>query len=504
MTQAHQSAVPLLDERVAKFGYKQEMERTTGRFASFAVAFGFVSIATGIFTAYGSVLTNSGPAGIWTWPIVVLGQLLVAYIFGSLCARIPVTGYSYQWTSRLANPLLGWIMGWVSFMFLAVVVVAVDYTIPGSVRLLGYEATAVNLWLVTAGILAVQAALVCVSTRLTQKVNNVAVMIQLIGMIGLVVLLFGVGLFRGDLDWSRLFDTAAIPREGYLSFGSSTKVGPWMLGFLLGAFTIVGFESAANLSEETHDPANTVPRSMSQAVLSLGAIGMLFLIAVTALIPDPVELAKSGTPVADVIKSVLGPFVGTALLVMVVISIFSCGLVITMSGARLVWAMSRDKRFPGWQLLQRISPKFGTPLNATLFVTIIAELILAGFAQSQNALFTLFSAATLLPAVIYFGTVLMYLVKRKSLPPTMGFTLGAWEMPVIIGALVWLAFELSIFRDAQFANSWKYVGAMLAVGAVYLAVFLARHGMKGLTMPDMHNIDAQLDVSPTDAARNLR
>jgi len=488
------------DEEVAEFGYKQEMERGTGRFASFAVAFGFVSIATGIFTAYGSVLNNSGPAGIWTWPIVVVGQLLVAFIFGSLCARIPVTGYSYQWTSRLANPFLGWIMGWMSFMFLAVVLVAVDYTIPGSVRLLGYDATPVNLWLVTAGIIAVQAALVCLSTRITQRVNNVAVMIQLVGMIGLVVLLFAVGFFRNQLNWAMLFNTGPNPHEGYLSFGTRSKAGPWMLAFMLGAFTIVGFESAANLSEETKDPANTVPRAMSQAVLSLGGIGMLFLIAVTALVQDPVELAKSGTPVADVIKSVLGPFVGTALLVMVVISIFSCGLVITLSGARLVWAMSRDKRFPAWQVLQTINPTFGTPLNATLFIAIIAELILAIFARSQNALFALFSAATLLPAMIYFGTVLMYLFKRKSLPPTLGFTLGAWELPVIIGALAWLAFELSIFRDSQFASCWKYVGAMLAIGALYLGIFLARHGMKGLTMPDLHNIDAELDVSPADAA----
>jgi hypothetical protein len=37
-------------ENVAEFGYKQAMKRGTGKFASFAVAFAFVSIATGIFT----------------------------------------------------------------------------------------------------------------------------------------------------------------------------------------------------------------------------------------------------------------------------------------------------------------------------------------------------------------------------------------------------------------------------------------------------------------------
>lgn len=55
---------------IAEYGYRQELQRGTGRFASFSVAFAFVSVATGIFTIYGAVLNSSGPAGIWTWPIV--------------------------------------------------------------------------------------------------------------------------------------------------------------------------------------------------------------------------------------------------------------------------------------------------------------------------------------------------------------------------------------------------------------------------------------------------
>src|ERR1700748_87507 len=94
-------------QRLKQCAYEQAMDRSTGRFASFAVAFAFVSIATGTFTTYGAVLNSSGPLGIWTWPIVVVGQLAVALIYGSLAARIPVTGYSYQWMlSRVANPVL--------------------------------------------------------------------------------------------------------------------------------------------------------------------------------------------------------------------------------------------------------------------------------------------------------------------------------------------------------------------------------------------------------------
>jgi amino acid transporter len=483
-------------ENVAEFGYKQAMKRGTGKFASFAVAFAFVSIATGIFTTYGSVLNSSGPIGIWTWPLVVIGQLAVAFVFGALAARIPVTGYSYQWMSRLANPVLGWITGWVSFMFLAIVVVAVDYTIASAVLpvLLNYGGTPANTWAITAFVMVLQAILVAFSTKWTERVNNFAVTAELIGMVLLTILLLVVGFFAKEMNFANLFSTGAIPTKSYFTFGTWTAAGPWMLAFLLGAFTIVGFESAANLAEETKEPAKVVPRAMWQAVLASGVLGFLFLIAVTLLAGDPVKLAKSGTPIADVISRVLGPVVGTALLVLVVIAIFACGMVILMTGVRLVWAMSRDERFPGWQAWKKVSPRFGTPLLATLFVFVIGELILAIFSSDTNALFVLFGAATLLPAVIYTGTVVLYLVKRKSLPPSQGFTLGRWETPIIVVSIVWLVFELTLFRDASFAQAWLYVLIMLIIGGLYLGyLLLSRGGAKGLKMPDMHSIDSELD-----------
>jgi amino acid transporter len=504
MSHHTESPAELADESqaVQEFGYKQELKRGTGRFASFAVAFAFVSIATGIFTTYGSVLNTSGPAGVWTWPIVVVGQTMIALLLGSLAARIPVTGYAYQWMSRLANPVLGWIMGWISFTFLAVVAVAVDYTIASTVLpvLLNYTGTAANTAFITAIVLVIQALLVAFSTKWTERVNGFAVTAELIGMLLLVVLLLVVGLVARELNFANLFATAPVAGgPGYLGFGSLTHVGPWMLGTLLGAFTIVGFESAANLAEETKDPARVVPRAMVQAVLASGILGFVFILAVTMLAGDPAKLAKSATPIADVVTRVLGPVVGDLLLVLVVIAIFACGMVIIMSGVRLVWAMSRDDRFPGHAALKRVNTRTGTPLAATGLMFVITEVILFVFAFQTNALFTLFGAATLLPAVIYAATLLLYIVKRKTLPPSLGFTLGRWEVPVILIASIWMVFQLLIFRDASFAAAWLYILVMVVIGGIYLAVLLARRGVHGLAMPHMGSIDAELDADAAAA-----
>ena len=49
------------DVTVEKYGYKQEFRRELKRFASFAVGFSFISITTGIFTTYQSMLGWGGP-----------------------------------------------------------------------------------------------------------------------------------------------------------------------------------------------------------------------------------------------------------------------------------------------------------------------------------------------------------------------------------------------------------------------------------------------------------
>jgi hypothetical protein len=63
-------------------------------------------------------------------------------------------------------------------------------------------------------------------------------------------------------------------------------------------------------------------------------------------------------------------------------------------------------------------------------------------------------------------------------------------------ALVFLLFELSIFRDSSFKQPWIYVAVMTVIGLIYLGYLLARHGRRGLAMPDMHSIDTQAADQP--------
>jgi amino acid transporter len=71
-------AAPVEERSDSLGGYRQELKRTLGSFQVFAISFAFISVAVGIFGTYDDVLQNSGPAGIWLWPIIAVGQTLIA------------------------------------------------------------------------------------------------------------------------------------------------------------------------------------------------------------------------------------------------------------------------------------------------------------------------------------------------------------------------------------------------------------------------------------------
>ncbi|GAC1388310.1 MAG: amino acid permease [Ktedonobacteraceae bacterium] len=474
------------DQLLTRFGYKPEYRREIKRFASFAVGFSFISITTGIFSTYGSVLGWGGPLGIWTWPFVALGQLFVALVFAALASRIPLAGYSYQWASRLTNPKIGWLLGWVSFMFLIVVTVSVDYSISSTVlpSLFNYTETPLNAWGATALIVLIQMLLIIFSTVWSTRINNTAVGTEVVGIVGLTLLLIVVGAVRGLLHPDHLFSMGQVPANGYFNLGSWNATGPFMLSFLLGSYTIVGFEAAANLAEETENAHKVVPFAMWSAVVLSGVVGFAFLIALNLTSGDLKALGASATPVADIVRGTLGSVVGSIFLVLVTFSIFACGLVIFITATRLTWAMSRDRRFPGHALFSRVNEHTSTPVAATLLLGVLIEVVLAIFANQTNALTNLFSASSLLPAVIYLATVILYVFTRNKLPSPNAFKLGVFEWPIIVLSVIWLVFELAIFRDAQFVTPWLYSGVMFAIGLIYFVWMLVSPAKVLATQPE--------------------
>ena len=248
------------------------LKRSLGGFQVFAISFAFISVAVGIFATYGQLLNTAGPVGIWLWIVAAVGQGLVALVVAQFASRIALSGSSYQWASRLANPRIGWFFGWLSFWYLAIAVVTMANAMASQalMPLLGMDADEAVARILTIVILVVQAALVIASTRLFGLITSAAVGVEL-GIIAiLVVALLIVMAVTGGGDVGNLTDRGpSISDPNYFAIG-----GGLMAGALLGLTTLVGFDSAANLAEEAKNPYRNVPRAIVGSVIAASVAGM--------------------------------------------------------------------------------------------------------------------------------------------------------------------------------------------------------------------------------------
>src|SRR4051794_33619134 len=415
-------------------GYRQELRRTLGPFQVFAISFAFISVAVGIFGTYDDVLKNAGPAGIWLWPIVAVGQTLIALVIAQFAARIPLSGSSYQWASRLANPKIGWLFGWLSFCYLAAGVVTVANAMASTalMPLFGMEPDENTARVITLVVLVIQAVLVVLSTRLVGLITSAAVGLELVIVVLLTIGLFVAVAVTGDGAVSNL--TSRGVTEGapdYFAIG-----GGLMAAMIMGIATLVGFDAAANMAEEAKDPFRTVPRAIVGSVVAAAVLGMVFVIALTIAIKDIPRASATNSPVALIMSDQLGPLVERALLVAIVFAFFGAGLVTLVTCARMVFAMSRDSRFPGHQLMRRVNPRTQTPIPATILIVVLGFVLMG--ALGGGALLKLLTVGGLIGAVLYGAIIVLYLRVRKRLGrQENAFDLGRFDMPVAIAALVW-------------------------------------------------------------------
>jgi len=457
------------DRLLRRFGYRQVFQRTLKPFESFGVAFSFISITMALFVSFGFLLTVAGPRGIWIWPIAFAGQFLVCLVCAALAAKIPVTGIHYQWGSRLANPSVGWWLGWLSFTTLTILTVSVNYAFVQLAfqPMLGIAYTPLGAAIQTFILLATEAVLIIGSTIITTRLNNLAVVFELVGMIELAIVLFAAALLAGQGDWGNLWSTGTVPEADWFSW-----LGPVMLATVLGSFTLLGFETAANFAEETQNPRRVVPRAMIRAVVAAGVLGMIFLMAAAVATRDVAATTADPAPLAFILEDVLGPSIEKVFLFFICVSMFCCGLITMATNARLVWAMARDQRLPGHQLLSRIPKATGGPSWATILAAVAPMVPLIAVRSNTDALIDMFTAGTLMPAITYTGTVLLYALVGSRLRPEPGyFHLGRWQRLVVTGALAWLVYELivllgpDLFRAAQ-----GYAFLVVLLGVVVFAL----------------------------------
>jgi amino acid transporter len=471
------------EEIVARAGYKPELRRSLRFFSMFAIAFSIISITTGIFLNYAFGLSYWGPASIWTWPIVGVGNLMIALVVAELGTRIPLAGYAYQWSARLVNSTYGWFVGFAGLLYMSVGGGAIMLGVASPLLLSEFNVTnpSARLVFAVALILMVLPVIInIISMQVAARVNNVAVFTEIIGTV-----VFGVLLFI-------LWAVKAKPTPygaGILTSTTSTLHNPTIYAFalagLLGAFTLVGFELAADMSEDAVNPVRSVPRGVIWAVAGSVVLGMIALIGFTIAIPDLKAVESSALPLLTIAGYWLPSWLVKVFVAFVIFSMFAILVVGAGAQARLAYSLARDNMLPFSGTLRRVNKRTQTPIVALLvFAVVDIGVTWYGYLQA-SAFATLVGATAIIPYIIYFLITAGYAWKRRTLDSIPGaFHLGRWAWPVIIFVLLYSALIIFVLSVPEpFHEADKVVGYGAGIAALWYAAVLVwrlRRGTAGV------------------------
>jgi len=469
---------------VERAGYRPELRRSLRFFSMFAIAFSIISITTGIFLNYAFGLTYWGPASIWTWPIVGVGNLMIALVVAELGTRIPLAGYAYQWSARLVNPTYGWFVGFAGLLYMSVGGGAIMLGVASPLLLSEFnvDTPSPRLVLFVALMLMILPVIInIISIQVAARVNNIAVFTEIIGTV-----VFGVLLFVLWAVKSKPSPYGASILTNTTSVLHNPTIYAFALAGLLGAFTLVGFELAADMSEDAVSPRSSVPRGVIWAVAGSAVLGMIALIGFTIAIPDLKTVESSSLPLLTIAGYWLPSWLVKVFVAFVIFSMFAILVVGAGAQARLAYSMARDNMLPFSGFIKRVNVRTQTPIVALLvFAVVDIGVTWYGYLQS-SAFATLVGATAIIPYIIYFLVTAGYAHKRRQLDSLPGvFSLGRWAWPVIIFVLIYSAliiFVLSVPAPFHSADKVVAYGAGLAllwyVAALYWRLRRGTAGVK--------------------------
>ena len=280
-SQTHQEA----DERsreinediriLEKLGYQQELLRRMSGFSNYAISLSIICILAGGITSFHVGYCSVGGASIGLgWPIVCLFSWIVAATMGQVASAYPTAGGLYHWATVLGNERWGWITGWFNLAGLVTVLAAIDvglyqFVTSSLAQVLGESWQTPSIYvqhLSVAFIVLSQAWLNYRGIRYTTWLTDFS---------GYWILIVATALTICVLAFAKSWNFTELITFRNFSGDAGGNVWPqtgqlgWLfvLGFLLPAYTITGFDASAHTSEETIGAAKHVPQGIVRSVL---------------------------------------------------------------------------------------------------------------------------------------------------------------------------------------------------------------------------------------------
>jgi amino acid transporter len=232
-------------------------------------------------------------------------------------------------------------------------------------------------WFALAMVLII-AVLTYFDVRLSARILGVALILEVI-----VLLIMDIGIFG---QGGNNIDAAAInPVNAFKGFpgGGDLAAGAAGIGIFFAFWSWVGFEMAPNYGEESKDPKRIVPLAMYISVIGLGIFYVITSWAAISgyhSINAAANVAQNNSAEFFFIptKEFVGGFVRDVMSYLIITGSFACGMAFHNTAARYFYSLGRERVLP--RTLGRTHPRWKSPHIATLTQSVIAALIVLGFA----------------------------------------------------------------------------------------------------------------------------
>jgi len=370
-----------------------------------------------------------------------VAMIFTALSYGKMAREFPVTGSAYTYSRKSIDDRVGFMVGWtllLDYFFLPMVVWLI-----GAVYLTD-QFPSVPTWVFLVLFIGLTTLLNALGIKFTTRVNLGLIAFQMVVLVAFLLLgikyLFGVDT---GIDFAAPF------------YSSDASFSAISAGAALTAYCFIGFDAVSTFAEEAIEPRRTIPRAI---VLTASLAATIFIIVsyIMQLVHPGGIFENAETAPKDMAVMIGGDVFGSIFLATVILAQFTAGVPIQAAGARLLFAMGRDKVLPN-KFFAYLLPRFRTPvLNLALMGAVG---FLALFSTVANATsFINFGALTGF-AFVNISVIVFYFRFRgsRSMNP-----LG-WVVAPIIGLAVclWLTSSLD----------WKALtlgGVWVAIGIVYL------------------------------------
>jgi len=439
---------------------RSHLVRGLGLWSAIAIVIGD-TIGTGVFLVSSDMARAVGSAAlvIVAWILGGFIVLLGALCYAELGAAFPKAGGPYVYLGRGLGPLWGFLFGWMSsFLDRPVAMAGLG---AGIVRFMSFffPILAEPLWTirfahtsitltvaqpVAAFIVIVVTGINCFSVKMSGAVQVIVTSLK----IGTILLIAFGGLLLGHQN------LAAAPTV-------ARPLGVWTISALLTALVPAmwaynGFNDLGDLGEEITKPEKNIPRAILLGLLTVGTIYILANIAYLRVLPLA-AIAGSQHVASDVVQAFAGSRGASWLTLAMALSAFGALHVVVLTGARIPYAMARDRVF--FQFVGRLHPKFNTPTGSLLFLgTVATALALTGTFEELYSLFVF-------AVWIFFALTGIALLRLRWIEPELVRPYRAWGYP-------WTPLIFTTAAIALTVNLWmvRPVRSTIGLGVILLGI----------------------------------